>query len=59
MGLRLSYQHHVRSLRLAISSPRFHQLAALLQRVAPPVGLFGLIADDVGQSRLCDFARDA
>ncbi len=43
---------------LTIASPCFHKLTALLQRVAPSVGLFGLIAYDVSQSGLSDFARE-
>ena len=39
-----------RLFRLAIARPRLHELAALLQRVAPPIGLFGLVSDDVSKS---------
>jgi len=35
-----------------------HQLAPLLQRVGPPVGLFGLVADHMRERRLRDLPRE-
>ncbi len=56
----LTHLHNVcRGLGLTVRGPRIHQLAALLQRITPPVGLFGLVPDDVGQSCLHDFAGEA
>ena len=41
---------------LAIRGPSLHQLAALLQCVTAAVGLFGLVAYDMGESGLDDLA---
>jgi hypothetical protein len=50
--------HNIACGPLAIRRPRLHQLAPLLQRVATPIGLLRLVADDVGQSRFGNFARE-
>jgi hypothetical protein len=53
----LAHLHNVcRGLGLTVRGPRIHQLAALLQRVTPPVGLFGFVPDDMRQCSLGDFA---
>jgi len=38
--------------RLTIGRPSFHQFTALLQSVAAAVGLFSLVANDVGEGYL-------
>jgi len=48
----------VGSFGLTVSRPGFHELTALLQRVAPSVGLFGLITYDMRQCGLCDFTGE-
>src|SRR5260370_6413635 len=44
-----------RLFRLTIASPCFHQLAALLQRIAAAVCLLGLVSNNVRQRRLRNF----
>jgi hypothetical protein len=49
VALSFGYLHNiVGSFGLTVSRPGLHKLTALLQRVAPSVGLFGLITCDVG-----------
>jgi hypothetical protein len=49
-ALSFAYLHNiVGSFGLTVSCPGFHELTALLQRVAPSVGLFGLIATPDGR----------
>jgi hypothetical protein len=49
-ALSFRYLHNiVGSFGLTVSCPGFHELTALLQRVAPSVCLFGLIATPDGR----------
>jgi hypothetical protein len=48
-----------RRLARAVARPCRHQLAALLQHVAASVGLLGVGADDMGESELGQFSREA
>ena len=41
---------------LAIGRPRLHQRATLLKRVTTTIGALGLVASDMGKSRLGHFA---
>ena len=50
--------HVRRSFWLTVSSPSFHELAALFQRITAAVGLFGLVADDMRQCGLGGFAGE-
>jgi hypothetical protein len=51
-ALKNTQLHNVcRSLGLTVREPRIHQLASLLQRVTPTVGLLALVTDDMGQRR--------
>src|ERR1700730_17046604 len=44
-------------LRLTKSRPGFHERTPLFERITAPVGLFGLVADDMSQSGLRYLAR--
>ena len=59
MGLLFAYGDNVGcSLRFAVCGPCFHQLAALFQRIASPIGLLSLVADDMRQRRFRYLARE-
>src|SRR3984893_18525875 len=44
-------------LRITKSRPGFHERTPLFERITAPVGLFGLVADDMSQSGLRYLAR--
>src|SRR5579859_4339520 len=52
-------RHNVRPrLALAMARPCVHQLAPPRQRVRSPIGLLGLVADDVSESMFGKLARE-
>ena len=57
-GRPLEREHVVARPALAVVRPGVHELAPPRQRVASAVGLFGLVADDVRQRVLGEFARE-
>src|SRR5580700_4231035 len=52
-------RHDSGALALAMSRPRGHQFASLVERIAAPIGLLGRVAGRMSERRFANLAREA